>query len=420
MKFKKIAALFSACLLIAGAGGCGTSPYRTENDYELTVGVPVVDQGDVKVGGITLTAEVANAAAELKMEYRLENTGPYQLETNVRLPVSLARSRDGRSGALLDQDFSAPDSVLVNEQSVPYERAVFYTETTALGTSEDSYRNFFARAEEADSLPFNEATEGVFRSYVGAEYATLTVRTEGNYALLLSAPPHLTDYTTAGQLTFTFLNEKQIDVLSLNPNDVIQTDLHLLSESKTTLGRCLSPSGELSETKQEWMIGLINDAIRARGYSVIEGEGELPGLTRNAVYTFRVSIPAHTAVTAALRILCMNNDSSDISTMDFQLIGNADIGMLNDVYVKCGVDVSEYRVTSDTVQLTRERNGYTGFADETRLTADFRICMDQTIGCQVARKRQSAKLLTFLCLLIAIPCIGVPVTVSLINREKKK
>lgn len=59
--------------------------------------------------------------------------------------------------------------------------------------------------------------------------------------MLLNCQPSAVDYTTSGELTFTFAEagDSFIEVVSLNPDDEIVTSMQLQEEYRTTIGAAL-------------------------------------------------------------------------------------------------------------------------------------------------------------------------------------
>lgn len=158
-----------------------------------------------------------------------------------------------------------------------YTCRTFYTEHAALGISADAYLNFLQRADE--EFLYRENSEAHYRRYVSLSSSrSLSVKTTGKIRFAPELPASAVDYTTSGELTFTFAEagDSFIEVVSLNPDDEIVTFMQLQEEYRTTIGRLFSETGELPEADLLWRLSVRTIPSAAAGFTCPKHIGAKP------------------------------------------------------------------------------------------------------------------------------------------------
>lgn len=417
MHGKKAIAVLCALCCAAAAAACTPDLAAPQQVYEITMGSPVFDQRDIRTENVRQTLQIEGGTVCAAAEYTLRNTGRFGLETGLKIPVSVFSDAQEAYFETVGERFAYLTDITVDGIRENYTCRTFYTEHAALGTSADAYLNFLQRADE--EFLYRENSEAHYRRYVSLSSSrTLSVKTTGKFALLLSCQPSAVDYTTSGELTFTFAEagDSFIEVVSLNPDDEIVTSMQLQEEYRTTIGRLFSETGELPEADLLWRLSVLNDSIRSRGFYVPEAYRGETEMAQNELYELTVFIPANGSVSVAVA-LCYQSPYVECAKVSVVADPARGFGSLT---VECALDVSRYEVTGGSFPLERKRDGYYGQEiGVDRKAVTITAQRDDSIAREIADQRFVAKLLTALVLIGIAIGVSAPVILSLVRKKRE-
>jgi len=86
MHGKKAIAVLCALCCAAAAAACTPDLAAPQQVYEITMGSPVFDQGDIRTENVRQTLQIEGGTVCAAAEYTLRNTGRFGLETGLKIP----------------------------------------------------------------------------------------------------------------------------------------------------------------------------------------------------------------------------------------------------------------------------------------------------------------------------------------------